>query len=70
MTADPLVPQPRVVPADAPTEDDMVLIGDDDEVLAPDTDEESDAEAGLTDGEVELAPNVDVEFETDDGGVA
>lgn len=56
----------RTVPTDAPDEDDMDLIDEDDETLEEDA---SITEAGMSDGGIELPPT-EVTFETDESGVA
>lgn len=56
----------REVPADAPDEDDLELVDEDDETLDEDA---SDMEAGMSDGGIELPPT-EVTFETDESGVA
>jgi hypothetical protein len=60
----------KAVPADAPDEDDLDLIEEEPGELDPDTSPEATAEAGMSQGGVELNPEADVEFEEDDSEVA
>lgn len=60
----------KEVPADAPDEDELELIDEDDETLEPDTSDTAAMEAGMSQGGVELPPTEDVNFEEDESGVA
>jgi hypothetical protein len=57
-------------PSDETIEDELDLIGEDDEELEPDTSEERTAEANMSDGDFEMVPADDIEFEEDESGVA
>lgn len=60
----------REVPADAPDEDELELIDEDDEILEQDASDDAAKEAGMSEGGVELPPTDDVVFEDDESGVA
>jgi hypothetical protein len=64
------VPYEKEVPVDAPDEDELELIDEEDEELEPDTSEEAATEAGMSHGGAELPLTENVEFEEDDSGVA
>jgi hypothetical protein len=58
------------VPDDAPDEDDLDLIDQEQEELEPDSSPEATAEAGMSDGGAEIAGEDEVEFEQDESEVA
>ncbi len=58
------------VPADAPSEEELELVGEEDEALEEDTSEERAVEADMSGGGVELRSADDIEFEDGESGVA
>jgi hypothetical protein len=56
--------------SDETIEDELDLVGEDEEELKPDTSEERTAEAGMSSGDFEMVPADDIEFEDDESGVA
>lgn len=60
----------KELPADAPDEDELELIDDDDETLDEDASEEAATEAGMSQGGVALAPTEEINFVEDESGVA
>ncbi len=64
------IPYDKGVPPDAPDEEELELIDEEDEALEADTSEEATAEAGMSQGGAELEPADDIEFEEDESGVA
>ena len=55
---------------DESIEEELDLVGEDDEELEPDTSEERTAEAGMSSGDFEMVPADDISFEDDESGVA
>ena len=51
-------------------EDELELIDDDEEELAPDSSGERTAEAGMSSGDFVMVPADDIAFEEDESGVA
>lgn len=58
------------VPGDAPSEEELELIGEETESLDEDTSEERALEADMSEGGVELRSADDLEFEDGESGVA
>lgn len=58
------------VPADAPSEEELELVGEEDESLDEDRSEERAVEADMSGGGVELRSADDIEFEDGESGVA
>lgn len=55
---------------DESIEEELDLVGEDDEELEPDTSEERAAEAGMSSGDFVMVPADDISFEDDESGVA
>jgi len=64
------IPYDKDVPADAPSEEELELIGEEDEALEEDTSEERALEADMSGGGVELRSVDDLELEDGESGVA
>lgn len=56
--------------AEESIEEELDLVGEDDEELEPDTSEERTAEAGMSSGDFEMVPADDISFGDDESGVA
>ena len=64
------IPYDKDVPPDAPSEEELELVGEEDEPLDEDTSEERALEADMSKGGVELRSVDDIEFEDGETGVA
>jgi hypothetical protein len=64
------VPFEKEDPTDASDDIERSLIDEEDQDLEQDESEEATAEAGMSEGGVELPPTPDVKFEEDESGVA